>query len=184
VSACPSDAALADYWFGDLPEAEADAVEEHAFECDGCSARLQELAGLREGVRELVRTGRAPVVIAPSFLGAASREGLRIREYAVGPGESVACTVTAEDDLVVSRLRADLRGVARVDLIAEPEGGGAQRAEDVPFDAATGEVILAQSMPMLRALPTSTFRIRLVAPDDAGAERVLGEYTFAHTRGR
>jgi hypothetical protein len=57
------------------------------------------------------------------------------------------------------------------------------RAEDVPFDPASGEVIVAQSMPALRALPTSTFRIRLEAPDAAGGHRLLGEYTFAHTRG-
>jgi hypothetical protein len=183
VSGCLSAEALADYWFGDLPDGVASAVEEHLFDCAECRARVEELVRLRAGVRELVRTGRVPVVVGPAFLGTASREGLRIREYAVGPGETVACTVTADDDLVVSRLRADLRGVPRVDLIAEPEQGGVQRAEDVPFDAATGEVILAQSTPMLRALPTSTFRIRLVAPDAAG-ERLLGEYTFAHTRGR
>lgn len=183
MSACLSAEALADYWFGDLPEGDASGVEEHLLECDGCGARLEELHRLRAGVRELVRTGRVPVVVGPSFLGAAAREGLRIREYAVGPGERVACTVTPDDDLVVARLRADLRGVPRVDLIAEPEDGGVRRAEDVPFDASTGEVILAQSMPLLRALPTSTFRIRLVAPDATGGPRLLGEYIFAHTRG-
>ena len=183
MSACQSVDALGDYWFGDLPEAEADAAEEHLLECAGCSARLEDLLRLRAGVREIVRTGRVPVVVGPSFLGAAAREGLRVREYAVGPGERVDCTLTPDDDLVVSRLRADLRDVLRVDLIAVPEDGGGQRAEDVPFDAASGEVIVAQSTPVLRSLPTSTFRMRLVAPDADGGQRLLGEYTFAHTRG-
>jgi hypothetical protein len=183
VTACLSAEALDDYWFGDLPETEADTAEGHLLECAGCSARLEELLRLRAGVREIVRTGRVPVVVGASFLDAAGREGLRIREYAVGPGERVACTVTADDDLVVSRLRADLRGARRVDMVAEPEGGGVLRADDVPFDAASGEVIVAQSVPALRALPTCITRMRLMASDASGGQRLLGEYTFAHTRG-
>ena len=183
MTSCLSTEALEDYWFGDLPETEADTAEGHLLECASCSARLEDLLRLRAGVREMVRTGRVPVVVGPSFLGAAAREGLRVREYAVGPGERVACTVTPDDDLVVSRLRADLRGVPRVDLIAEPEEGPAVRAEDVPFDAASGEVVVAQSTPILRALPTSTFRMRLVAPATDGGQRLLGEYPVAHPRG-
>jgi hypothetical protein len=183
VSACLPDDTLADYWFGDLPERDVEAVEEHLLGCGGCSARLEELLRLRAGVRALVRAGRVPVVVGRSFLGAAGREGLRVREYAVGPGERVACTVTPEDDLVVSRLRADLRGATRVDVVAELEDGGVQRAEDVPFDAASGEVIVAQSVPAIRALPTCTTRMRLLASGPDGGHRLLGEYTFAHTRG-
>ena len=184
MSACLTDEALADYWFGDLRQGDAVAAEEHLLDCGGCSARLEDLLRLRAAVRMLVRAGRVPVVVGPSFLGAAGREGLRIREYAVGPGERVACTVTPDDDLVVSRLRADLRGAQRVDLVAELEDGGVQRAEDVPFDAGSGEVIVAQSVPAIRALPTCTTRMRLLASDQGGGHRLLGEYTFAHTRGR
>lgn len=183
MSACLTADAVADYWFGDLPEGDVDFVEEHLLACGDCSARLAEFLRLSAGVRELVRAGRLPMVVGASFLGAASRDGLRIREYAVGPSERVACTVTPYDDLVVSRLRADLRGARRVDLIAEPEEGGVQHAEDIPFDAASGEVIVVQSVPALRSLPTCTTRIRLVASDPGGSRRLLGEYTFAHTRG-
>ena len=41
------DAALLAWWLDELPEAEADALEEHLFACDECAARLKSLLGLR-----------------------------------------------------------------------------------------------------------------------------------------
>jgi hypothetical protein len=37
-------------------------------------------------------------------------------------------------------------------------------------------------MTFAKAAPTHTLIVRLAAPDEAGGERVLGEYTFHHTR--
>ena len=42
------------------------------------------------------------------------------------------------------------------------------------------EVIVAQAMPALRAMPSSTMRMRLLAREGEG-DRLVGEYTFAHT---
>ena len=168
---------LADYWFGDLSEPEQDRVEEHLMGCHDCSRALGELAAIGDGVRQLTPQGAFHVVVGPSFLETASRRGLRVREYAVSPGGRVACTVTAEDDLVISRLRGDFRGVTRLDLVAWTEGEPEQRVEDVPVDPSAPELIVAQSMPALRAMGTCVTRMRLVADGD----RVLGEYTFAHT---
>ena len=38
------------------------------------------------------------------------RQGLRVREYRVPAGGRVDCTVTADDDLLVSHLEGDFRG--------------------------------------------------------------------------
>ncbi len=173
---CLDAATIADHWFGDLPAEELNAVEEHLLGCEACSARLEELVRLRDGVHALVRTGALPVVVGRSFVAIAHRDGLRVREYAAAPGERVLCTVTPDDDLVIAHLRADLRGSPTVDLVAEMEDGRVVRAPDIPVDHDTNEVVIAQSMPFLRGLPTTTVRLRL----EAGA-RVLGEYTFAHT---
>jgi hypothetical protein len=54
------------------------------------------------------------------------------------------------------------------------------RAEDVPVNPEAPELIVAQSMPALRALGPSVIHMRLVSRDPAG-DRVLGDYTFAHT---
>ena len=119
------------------------------------------------------------------FLETLKRQGLRIREYRVPAGGRAECTLRAEDDAVVPRMQAPLAGVKRVDVLQRLEVGGEvseQRVEDVPFDPAAGEVLLLPSAAALRKLPAHTMRMRLFAVDEAG-ERLLGEYTFAHTPG-
>ena len=43
-------------------------------------------------------------------------------------------------------------------------------------------MIYQESMAFLKAAPSLTMVARLVSVDDAGGERLLGEYTFHHTR--
>lgn len=173
-------ATLASYWLGELPASDSDQLEEHLFACEGCSRRLRALVSLGDGVRRLARRGAVQVVVTPSFLEAALRAGLRVREYTVPPGGRVACTVTAQDDLLVGRMRADFSGVSRLDVLVEMAGQAPGRIEDVPVRPEAGELILAQAMPAARALGRAVLRYRLVARGD-GRERVLGEYTFDHT---
>jgi hypothetical protein len=176
--------ALVDYWFEETAPAEQERVEEHLMECEGCSARLRGLLALGDGVRRAARDGVVEVVVTPAFVETAAREGLRTREYRVPPGGRVACTVTPEDDLLLSRLEADFKGVSRLDVVSSWEGGPERRLEDVPFNPDAGELIVAQAMPALRALGHGVWSVRLVTREESG-ERLLGEYTFAHspTRG-
>lgn len=173
-------ATLEGYWFGELPVPEDEQVEEHLFACDVCGARLRALAALGEGVRRLAGEGEVPLVVTPSFLEAASRAGLRTREYSVPPGGRVDCTVTPEDDLLVGRMSADFRGVTRLDALVEVAGQVVQRIEDVPVSPDARELILLQAMPAARALGRVEMHIRLVARE-GGLDRVLGDYTFDHT---
>jgi hypothetical protein len=175
--------ALVDYWFGDEEGHEhADAnerVEEHLLGCDWCSGRLHDLAALGAGVRQLARRGGVEMIVTPSFLEWAAREGLRIREYRVPPGGRVACTVTPEDDLLVGRLQCRFTGVSRLDLVWQVEGGSERRIDDVPISPDAAELILVPAMPEMRLMRHATWRARLLARE-AGGERLLGEYTFAH----
>lgn len=171
-------AALLDYWLDREPP--DDATEEHLLACDSCSGRLQALVTLGDGVRRLAREGAVAMVVTPSFLARAAHEGLRTREYRVPPGGRVDCTVTREDDLLVGRLQGDFRGIARLDVVAESEGGAEHRIEDVPIGPEATELIVAQAMPAMRRLGVSRRRYRLVA-HDKGGERLIGEYTFDHT---
>jgi hypothetical protein len=171
-------AALLDYWLDREPPDER--VEEHLLACDSCSGRLRELAALGEGVRRLARDGAVEMVVTPSFLARAAQQGLRTREYHVPPGGRVDCTVTREDDLLVTRLQGDFKGVSRLDVVAQTEGGPEIRIEDVPFGPDAAELIVAQAMPAMRRLGAGRHRFRLVARDPGG-ERLIGEYTFDHT---
>jgi hypothetical protein len=173
-------ATLVDYWFGDLAGPDQDHVEKHLLECDSCGSLLRDLAATGDGVRRLAHEGAVFVVVSPSFLDTASRQGLRVREYIVPPGTRVACTVTADDDLLIGRLQGDFRGVSRVDLVVQMENGPEHRVEDLPVSLSSQEVILAQPMPVFRALGSCVARFRLLAREPGG-DRLVGEYTFAHT---
>jgi hypothetical protein len=176
-------AALMDYWLAHLsPDAER-AVEEHLFTCDACGDRCREVMALASGLRALARSGSLSVIVSDRFVQHAAETGLRVREYAPRAGEGVACTVAADDDLLLARLAADLTSASRVDLSwCDPRGIEQQRMADIPLDVDAGSVICQQSITWAKGSPTSSMTARLLAVDNDGGERVLGEYTFNHTR--
>lgn len=174
---------LTAYWLGELESAKAERLEEHVFACADCARRLEWLARLSDGVRAAVRTGRVGLFVSRSFVEALAQAGLRLREYGLEPGGSVNCTIGADDDAVLSRIRAPLAGAKRVDVLRRLSVGAQEhedRVADVPFDPAAGEVLFLPSPAALKAMPSHTLQVRLVAVDEAG-ERPLGEYTFRHT---
>lgn len=176
-------AVLADYWLAALADSEEEAVELHLLDCDQCGARLREVIALAQGVRRLAREGSLRMVISDSFLKRATEEGLRIREYAPPAGGGVECTVTAEDNFLVARLAANLTGAKRVDLCICDELGVEQlRLPDIPVQSGASSVVYQESITFAKALPTSKMVARLVTFDETGGERLLGEYTFNHTR--
>ena len=172
------------WWLGELPEAEADALEEHLLSCAHCASRGEELAALAAGVRAAVRSGAVGLVVSSPFVERMKEAGLRLREYRLAAGETVNCTLRADEDAVVSRLRAPLAGVTRLDALQRLEVAGVAtpevRVEDVPFDPESGEVLFVPMPAALKKMPAHTFRVRLVAVG-AGGEAAIGDYTFAHT---
>ena len=174
---------LADYWLGRLSDSEEEPVEVHLLECDRCGDRLQEVIALAEGLRRVAQAGALRVVVSDTFVIRAREDGLRVREYAARPGGSVACTVTADDDLLIARLAADMSGARRVDLsICDEDGVEQARLPDIPVRTDEHGVALQESMTYAKAAPDNTMLMRLIAVDDAGGEHVVGEYTFNHTR--
>ena len=171
-------AALVAYWLGELDEKAEAALEEHYFGCAECSARLAEVEALASGVRGAFAGGRVGAVITPAFADRLRARGVRTREYRVPRNGSVNCSVAPEDDLLLSRLEVPLEGVVRVDLVAVYEGE--HRLQDVPFDAASGEVVFVPPIAQVRALPAHRYVVRALAVG-ADGERVLGEYTFNHS---
>ena len=172
---------LVAYWLGELPEEREATLEEHFLGCAHCSRELEGLAALALGVRAAVQQGRVNLVVPGPFVRAMKQAGLRLREYEVDPGGSVNCTIRADDDVVVSHLRAPLSGVQRLDLVRARGGGEPEeRLADVPFDAQTGEVLVIPSPAWLKTMPAFAMRMRLIAVGEAG-ESEIGEYTFLHS---
>jgi hypothetical protein len=180
----PLDAiAIADYWAGVLVGPDEEAVEAHLLACDPCGARLRETIALADGIRRLALRGSLRRVVSDAFLQRAAEDGLRVRQYAPQRGGSVHCTVTDEDDMLIGRLAADLSGASRVDLSwCDASGIEQLRLPDIPFGAGTSEVVWQEPIGVMKASPTMTMIARLVAVDDGGHERLLGEFTFHHTR--
>jgi hypothetical protein len=180
----PIDAdALMDYWLGALASPAEETIEEHLFSCHPCGDRLREVIALSEGLRTLARSGSLLVVISDQFVKHAAETGQRVREYAPPSGESVQCTVAANDDLLVARLAADLSRAPRIDLSwCDGQGVEQVRMTDIPVRSDAGSVVCQQSITFAKASPSNTLVARLLAVDTEGAERVLGEYAFHHTR--
>jgi hypothetical protein len=174
---------LADYWTGFMAEADEEAIEEHLFECDSCGDRLRRVIVLADGIRKLAREGSLRMVVSDLFLQRAAESGLTVREYSVPPGGSVECTVTAEDDILIGRVAANLSGAKRVDMSICNENGIEQlRLPDIPVHPGKTSVAFQESITFLKSAPSFKMIMRLVSLDDTGSEQVRGEYTFNHTR--
>lgn len=174
---------LMDYWLAALSPADEEAVEAHLLACDQCGDRLRAAIAMAEGLRALARSGLLQVVVSDLLVTHAAEAGLRVREYAPDRGGAIQCTVAVDDDLLVARLAADLTTASRVDLSwCDRRGVEHQRMADIPIRAGAGSVICQQSIAWAKASPTTSMVARLLAVDEAGTERLLGEYTFNHTR--
>ncbi len=174
---------LTDYWLAALSDSEEETVEEHLLSCDDCGDRLRQVIAIAEGVRNLAREGSLRMVVSETFLTRVREDGANIRQYAVAPGGAVNCTVTANDDILIGRLAANLSSAQRVDLcICDERGVERLRLADIPVEHSAKSIAYQESITFAKAAPSNTLIARLVAVDDDGAEQLVGEYTFRHTR--
>jgi hypothetical protein len=172
---------LAEYWSAELDPHREPFMEEHLLACGDCSARLQTLVETAQGIRMLARRGDLRVVLTREFAARLEREGLRVRQYAPKSGGSVECTITAQDDLLMGRLAADLSGFTRVDAIFYDASGAERgRATDIPFRATLTEVVLNEPVSLARQYGHDVMIVKLVGTDTHG-ERLVGEYRFNHS---
>ena len=173
-------ATLLEYWLGELSASDEAALEDHFFGCAECTTQLEGLASLAAGVRAAVSDGSIGMFVSTAFVDAMRAAGLRLREYRLQPGGSVNCTISADDDAVVSRIMAPLAGVERLDIVRIGSGGDVQsRVTDVPFDANSGEVVMIPPPRELKAMSSFTLQLRLIAVHES-QERDIGRYTFNH----
>ncbi len=173
---------LAEWALGSLPDADAAAVEEHVFECDECTATASFLLELRAAVPALARAGRLRHGMTPALVDRIRAEGLAVRSYVIEPGGTAACRADPEQVYAITRMKADLAGVVRVDVeVGTDDGVVIETVEDVPFDPRDGAVTIADTGDMVRGLPTMVVRLRVTGFDAEGLKRALGTYRLSHT---
>ncbi|MGB7542978.1 MAG: zf-HC2 domain-containing protein [Burkholderiales bacterium] len=171
--------ALIEYWLDELDEAAEARIDEHLLGCGECSERLDEIIALAGGIRTAFAQGSVRAFLTVTFAKRLAERGVRVREYRVPRNGSVNCTVAPEDEVMIGRLEAPLAGVSRLDAISYPPATAPEVFRDIPFDAASGEVVLAPKIENFRAMPAHEYRVRLIAVDTDG-KRVIGDYTFNH----
>ena len=171
---------LLDYWVGDLDQASAERVEAHVFECSECADRLADISTIAAAVAEAVRGARVQSIVTDAVLNKLSREGVRVRTYALEAGTFVPCAIWPEDDLVVSRLKGDFSGYDELTLVLKAdEGRELSRNTEIPLLSGTHEIITATSAVHLRQLPSMRLRM-IVSGKRGGAEHVIAEYGLEH----
>jgi hypothetical protein len=76
-----------------------------------------------------------------------------------------------------------LTTASRVDLSwCDLRGIEHQRMADIPIRSDARSVVCQQSIIWAKASPSATMVARLLAVDETGDERLLGEFTFHHER--
>lgn len=180
---CPAPIGFAnvvDYWAGDLTRAEEDRIDEHVFTCADCARELAAVEALARGIAAVAREGRFHSVVTDAILNRLAADGVRIRMYTLEGAGIVPCSVWADDDLVVARIRADFAEANSVTIVArQASGEEITRLSEVPVRPGQREILNALSAAHLRKLRPTRVRVTVTAQIGSG-ERTISEYTLEH----
>jgi hypothetical protein len=172
---------LADYWTSDIGPADAERIEAHAFECASCARLLAESERLRSEIGAVARGGGFQAFVTDGLLNQLARDGVRVRSYALDPGDSINCSAWADDEVLVARLRADFSGATAVDVEMRFETGEEWgRSTDVPVREGATELVMALPATMVRSAPLGPMRLTLRAASGSPTAGVIAEYVFNH----
>ena len=169
---------LTDYSAHDLPDAEAAAIEEHLFSCPACAERAAQFESLLRAIPQAVRSADVAGFVTDAVLNQLSREGVRMRTFALTPDAIVPCAVWEHDEVMVLRLRADFGGASEVTM-SQSVGGREMIRATSEVVATQSEIIYAQPAALVRQLPVVEVDIVLTAHQH-GAERPIATYTLLH----
>ena len=175
-----SDDDLLDYWNHPTDHAGANRLEEHLFACSDCAERLEAIASLGKGLRTLVKQGRISGIVSRSLLNRMQRDGVKVRQYSLSPGERVPCAAFPDDDLLVISMRANFTGVESVTLsVTGPGEKLIGRIAGVPISDGDAEILWATPGDVIRQLPSTRVQLRVTA--NAPDEETIAEYELDHT---
>lgn len=171
-------AALTDYAAHELAEAEAASIEEHLFACTACAQRAAELEALVSAISPAVRSAELSGFVTEAVLNRLSRDGARVRTFALAPGDVVPCAVWDGDDLLAMRMRGDFAGAGEITMSQRIGGTEVLRATG-EVASAGGEVIYVLPAAWVRQLDVVEVEVTLTA-HEGGSERPIGRYTLRH----
>ena len=175
-----SDDDLLEYWTDALEGADVERIEDHLFSCGDCAARLEAMVSLGDGLRTLVQQGRVSGIVSRSLLNRMQRDGVKVRQYSLSPGERVPCAAFPDDDLLVIALRANFAGAGNVTLsITGQDDELISRISDVPVSPADSEILWGAPGEIIRRMPSTRVHMSLVSGAPGG--ETIAEYELDHT---
>jgi hypothetical protein len=163
---------LVAYWAGDLDAEQTDRIDEHLMGCEVCSASSGRVASVTEAVRAMV-----PLFLSQARVTALRARGLKVVENPVVAEERKPALFPLGVDVLLHRLGGlDLARAQSVAIKVSNEDTGEVLLEDpqIPFDAGTGEILVACQRHLGEISCTIVFEVR--ARDSSGATKVS---TFA-----
>jgi anti-sigma factor RsiW len=171
---------IVDYWAGELDVQTEAQVEEHVFACGTCAAAFAHGEAMASGIRAVVRSGMFQALVPEAVLNRLARDGTRLRTFTLGPGDVVPCAVWEDDEVIVTRLRADFSGIGSVRVVAALENGEElSRSEGITIRPTQHEIVHAISAAWLRQLPVTQVKMRITTSDE-GEGQLVAEYTLMH----
>ena len=171
---------VADYWAPDTGADTLGRIESHVFVCDGCARQLAGARAQIDAVRDVVRDGRFQAVVTDEMLNRLARDGVRMRTFTVDPGMVVPCAVWSDDQLIVTRMRADFTGLNSVTIVMQVGGDEVDRVTDVPVRPGARELIEAFSAEHIRTLPQVEVRLQIYGSRTADGDELVAEYVLEH----
>jgi anti-sigma factor RsiW len=166
---------LVAYWAGDLPQPASDAVDAHVIGCERCATASEGIAVITEGIRASI----SPFITAGE-LAALRARGLRIDENPVRPGLRAPALFRGDVDLLIHRLgELDLSRAERVQVrvLSEKTGEVMMESPAVPFEAGTGEVLIACQRHFADWPHDVVFQVSVI---EAGVVRTSATYIVPH----
>jgi Putative zinc-finger len=171
---------VVDYWAGELTRAEEDRIEEHVFSCADCARDLAAAEALARGITAVAREGRLHSVVSDAILNRLAADGVRIRMFTLEGAGIIPCAAWADDDVVVSRIRADFAEVDSATIVTrQASGEEISRVSDIAVRPGQREILDAFSAAHLRKLPSTRVQVTVTAPIGSG-ERTIAEDTLEH----
>lgn len=162
---------LADYWVGELGDAEVAELEEHFFSCDRCAAANAKLGELMHALE-----GWIPPIISNAHRDRLLQRGKKLVVNPVDQRDSHA-RFDVGVDVLLHQLAADVANAERVDVEVTQGPDWHAVFEHVPFDREAG-VVLVACQRHFRSLPGDpTFHVYAF---EGGERRKIAEYTIVH----
>ncbi|HKU40651.1 MAG TPA: hypothetical protein VJR89_20965 [Polyangiales bacterium] len=167
---------LDDYVRGEGTDVAAYEEELFARALAGEAPELRFRSDLGRTLCEMRARGTIDVWLTARGVEKLDESGLRIAHFTLDPDQPGRPDLSADLDILVTKVPIDLRGVHRLEAeVMSPDGKRLKVMPDVAFDPADGAVFMCCEIELARAAAGVSSVTNVWAYDEAGQRRLLRE---------